>query len=115
MDPLRRGDEELDQAYQLAQDFRAMVASHQADPLPRWLEEAKASGIPELKGFAAGIYRDYDAVRNGLALEWSQGQTEAQVHRLKLIKRQGYGRANFDLLRLRVLHRSGLPHQQKCV
>jgi len=115
LEPLRIGDEEFGRVYELAQDFRAMVASHQAEHLPRWLEEAKASGVAELKGFVAGIYRDYDAVRNGLSLEWSQGQTEAQVHRLKLIKRQAYGRANFDLLRLRVLHRSGVPDQQLCV
>lgn len=115
LDPLRRHEEALEQAYQLAQDFRAMVVHRQSEKLPCWLEEAKASGIPELQRFAAGIYRDYDAVRNGLSLEWSQGQTEAQVHRLKLIKRQAYGRANFDLLRLRVLHRSGAPNHQLCV
>jgi hypothetical protein len=43
------------------------------------------------------------------------GQVEGQVNRLKLIKRQEYGRAGFDLLRLRVLHGSGQAHQQKCV
>ncbi len=115
LEPLRVVDEEFARVYNLAQDFRMMVVARQAEYLPRWLEEAKTSGIAELRGFVAGIYRDYDAVRNGLSLEWSQGQTEAQVHRLKLIKRQGYGRANFDLLRLRVLHRSGVPNQQKCV
>jgi transposase len=115
LEPLRVGDEEFASMYELAQDFRMMVVAHQAEYLPRWLEEAKASGIAELKGFVAGISRDYDAVRNGLSLEWSQGQTEAQVHRLKLIKRQGYGRANFDLLRLRILHRAPVPNQQKCV
>jgi len=64
-----------------------MLASHQAEFLPCWLDEAKASGIAELKCFVAGIYRDYDAFRNVNSLEWSQGQTKAQVHRLKLIKR----------------------------
>lgn len=44
------------------------------------------------------------AVQAGLSLPWSQGQTEGQITRLKLIKRQGYGRARFDLLRQRVLH-----------
>ena len=115
LESLRTGEEELGRAYELAQDFRAMVASHQAKHLARWLEEAKASGIPEFKGFVAGIYRDYETVHNGLALEWSQGQTEAQVHRLKLIKRLAYGRANFDLLRLRVLHRLAVPDHQLCV
>ena len=70
---LRIGDEELGRVYELVQDFRAMMASHQAEWLLRWLDEAKASGEAELKSFAAGIYRDYDAVGNGLSLEWSQG------------------------------------------
>jgi transposase len=56
-----------------------------------------------LKRFAKGIKEDFDAVRNALSFEWSQGQVEGQVNRLKLIKRQMYGRANFDLLRKRVL------------
>lgn len=115
LDPVRRHEEEFEQVYQLAQEFRRMVVQRQSEHLPGWLEEAKASGIPELQRFAAGIYRDYDAVRNGLSLEWSQGQTEGQVHRLKLIKRLAYGRANFDLLRLRVLHGSGVPNHRKCV
>jgi transposase len=87
----------------------------QTAELPRWIEEAKDSGLPELRRFAEGLLRDYDAVRAALSFEYSQGQTEGQVHRLKLIKRQGYGRASFDLLRLRVLHGSGRPHHQKCV
>ena len=60
--------------------------------------------LVELRGFAAGIKRDYAAVQAALSLPWSQGQTEGQMTRLKLIKRQGYGRAHFDLLRQRVLH-----------
>jgi Transposase len=82
--------------------------------LHRWLQEAQASGIAELRSFAAGIYRDYDAVRAALWTEYSNGQTEGQVNRLKLLKRQAYGRAQFDLLRLRLLHRSGSTDQQKC-
>ena len=54
--------------------------------------------------FAAGIERDYAAVRAALSLPWSNGQTEGQVTRLKLVKRQMYGRAKFDLLRQKVLH-----------
>ena len=115
LDPLRRGDEELGKAYELVQDFRTMVTRRQLAFLPRWIEEAKGSGLPELRRFAEGLLRDYDAVRAALSFQYSQGQTEGQVHRLKLIKRQGYGRASFDLLRLRVLHGSGRPHHQKCV
>ena len=103
LDPLRRQDEELGKAYQLVQDFRTMVTQRQVSVLPRWLGEAQASGIPELKSFVAGIYRDYDAVRAALASEHSNGQTEGKVNKLKCIKRQMYGRANFDLLRQRML------------
>jgi transposase len=114
LEPLRIQEEVLARAYQLTQDFRAMVVNRQVEVLHRWLQEAQESGIAELRSFAAGIYRDYDAVRAALMTEYSNGQTEGQVNRLKLIKRQGYGRAQFDLLRLRVLHRSGPTNQQKC-
>jgi transposase len=56
-----------------------------------------------LAGFASHLTRDRDAVEAALTSPWSQGQVEGHVHRLKLIKRQMYGRAGFDLLRLRVL------------
>ena len=60
-------------------------------------------GVPELRSLVAGVRRDLAAVHAGLTLEWSQGQVEGHVNRLKLIKRSMYGRANFDLLRQRVL------------
>jgi transposase len=103
LEPLRLQDAELGSAYQLVQDFRTMVTQHQVNVLPRWLNEAQACGIPELKSFVAGIYRDYDAVRAALTTEQSNGQTEGKVNKLKCIKRQMYGRANFDLLRQRML------------
>jgi transposase len=90
-----------------------MVTQRQVTVLPRWLKEAEACSIPELRSLAAGIYRDYDAVYGALETAYSNGQTEAQVHRLKLIKRQAYGRASFEQLRLRVLHGSGVTHQEK--
>jgi transposase len=68
-----------------------------------WVAEAEASGLRELRRFALGLRPDA-AVRAALTQPWSQGQTEGQVTRLKLLKRMMYGRANFDLLRLRVLH-----------
>ena|SRR2546429_629910 len=77
--------------------------SRPAHVLGRWLEEAKASGIKELQSLASGIYRDFDAVRAALATGYSNGQTEGKVNKLKCIKRQMYGRANFDLLRQRML------------
>jgi transposase len=91
-------------AYPLAQRFVQMVNQRQAQALNEWLVDAKASGIPQLYRFAKGLQRDYDAVQAALSLPWSNGQTEGQVNRLKVLKRMMYGRANFDLLRLRVLH-----------
>jgi transposase len=68
------------------------------------MAEAISSGIDALAHFARGLQDDLVAIRAGLTLEWSNGVTEGQIHRLKLVKRQGYGRAGFALLRQRVLH-----------
>lgn len=83
--------------------FFELLRERRSDDLDAWLAEAKASEIPELAGFADGIRRDEAAVRAAIALPWSQGQVEGQVNRLKLLKRQMYGRAKLDLLRRRVL------------
>ena len=83
-----------------------MLRKRNASALESWLEGASASGIPELRTFASGIKRDQAAILAALMYEWSQGQVEGQINRLKLIKRQAYGRAGFDLLRHRVLARS---------
>jgi transposase len=95
---------ELDTAYQLSQAFVSLVAERRAADLNTWLNQAEQGGIAELKKFARGLRRDYAAVKAALSSDISNGQVEGQVHRLKLQKRQVYGRANFDLLRLRVLH-----------
>jgi transposase len=68
------------------------------------LKQAFSSGLAEFVSFANGISEDLQAVKAALTTEWSQGQVEGEVNRLKLIKRQMYGRANLDLLRARVLH-----------
>lgn len=94
---------EIGTAENLAQRFRDMVCNHKADDLDAWLESAETCGIPEFHGFAMGIRRDHAAVAAGIDQLWSNGQVEGQVHRLKLLKRQMYGRAGFLLLRSRVL------------
>jgi len=99
LDHLRVTNEDLELTYQLAQDFRVMVTKRHVHVLGRWLEEAKASDIKELQSLATGIYRDFDAVQAAVATEYSNGQTEGKVNKLKCIKRQLYGRATFDLLR----------------
>jgi len=83
-----------------------MIRSRNALALNPWLEGAIRSGVPELRTFATGIKRDQAAILAALTYEWSQGQVEGQIHRLKLLKRQSYGQAGFDLLRHRVLARS---------
>ena len=71
--------------------------------LEAWLAEARACGIGAVETFAAGLEADDAAVRAALIEPWSSGQAEGQVNHLKLLKRQSYGRAGFDLLRRRVL------------
>ncbi len=83
-----------------------MLRERQGERLDSWLTQVEAQGVSELKRFAQGLKKDYDAVKAGLTLKWSQGQVEGQVHRLKLLKRQAYGRASFETLRKRVLRRA---------
>ena len=80
-----------------------MFQDRDSDALKSWMKRSVASDIPELKRFAAGIERDYEAVSAAVEQHWSNGQVEGQVHRLKLLKRQMYGRSGFLLLRRRVL------------
>ena len=81
-----------------------MVRERKSDQLDGWLEQACASPLPELHRFALGLRAEYGAVRAALTEAWSTGQVEGQITRLKYLKRQMYGRAKIDLLRLRVLH-----------
>jgi transposase len=67
------------------------------------LERAATSGLAAFRRFANGLRDDYQAVKAGLSLRWSTGPVEGQINRLKMLKRQMYGRANIDLLRQRVL------------
>jgi transposase len=94
---------EIRLAHELVETFRSILKLREADRLDSWLQSAITSGITELRGFAFGLKRDYDAVRAAATVAWSSGQVEGQVTKVKLIKRQMYGRAEFDLLRRRVL------------
>ncbi len=91
-------------AYQLVHDFHKIVKGRLGEELDSWLNAAMESGILAMQNFAAGIVRDKAAVSAAITLDWSNGQVEGQVNRLKLRKRQLYGRANFDLLRQYVLN-----------
>ena len=80
-----------------------MLSQQVPEKLDDWLEQMESCGVKKLQNFALGLRQDYGAVRAALIYDWSNGQVEGQVNRLKTIKRQMYGRANFDLLRQRVL------------
>jgi transposase len=97
-------DDLVARAYRLAQQFVKIVREHIHQSLEPWLASCVASAIPDLASFAIGLQSDFDAVLAALTTGWSNGQTEGQVNRLKMIKRTMYGRASFKLLRLKVLH-----------
>ena len=101
---LRSLHPEVEQAYALVQQFAHILRTHTGQQLDAWLEKARASKIRELQGFLAGLIRDKAAVTAGLTLSQNNGVVEGKVNKLKLIKRMGYGRADFPLLRQRVLH-----------
>jgi transposase len=95
-------DPALATGYQLLQRFRQLLATRDHGALDAWLADAETSGRPPFVSLAHGLRADRAAVDAALTIAWSHGQTEGQVHRLKLIQRQGYGRATLDLLARRV-------------
>jgi transposase len=91
------------EAITLTQGFTALVRQRQPGQLATWLERATASGLQAFQSFANGLRADYEAVKAGVTLIWSTGPVEGQINRLKMLKRQMYGRAGIGLLRQRVL------------
>jgi transposase len=104
LERLRGSNAELGEAIGLAEEFAAMVRKESRVALTVWLATASKSGCPEVRGFAEGLRQDEAAVVAALTEKWSNGPVEGQINRLKVIKRQMYGRAGFQLLRVRVLH-----------
>ncbi len=104
VEELCQADGAIARAYTLAQAFTTMARERHGAKLDAWIAQVAASELADLQRFAAGLLPDKAAVQAGLTREWSNGQTEGQVNRLKTVKRQMYGRAGFDLLRQRVLH-----------
>lgn len=94
---------EVGRAQELALSFVEMIKGRRAEGLRGWLMSALRGEVAEFVSFANGLMDDLQAVRGALTYEWSQGQVEGHVHRLKMIKRQMYGRGKLDLLRARVL------------
>jgi transposase len=83
--------------------FGDMITAHGGDRLDTWIAQVRADDLPHLHSFATVLHRDRTAVINGLSLQHSSGPVEGNVNRIKMIKRQMYGRAKFDLLRKRIL------------
>jgi len=87
----------------LALQFRAMLRWRKAARLATWIHTALSSGFSFLAQFARTLQRDFAAVTQALTTPWSNGPVEGHVNRLRMIKRQMYGRAGFELLKARVL------------
>jgi transposase len=103
LDQLCQVDAPIARAHQLTQAFLTLVRERRGRDLEAWITAVTDSGLDTLVRFARGLQEDLAAVTAGLTLDWSNGPVEGQVTRLKLLKRQGYGRAGFSLLRQRVL------------
>jgi transposase len=97
VDQLTQVDPSIAQAYQLSQAFLTLVRERRGDELEAWRIAATHSGIETLARFARRLQEDLAAVKAGLTLPWSNGPVAGQITRLKLLKRQGYGRAGFTL------------------
>lgn len=94
---------QIDALTRHVRSFATMLTERQGERLPDWLDAVRQDDLPSLHTLAAGIDRDRDAVTAGLTLPWSSGVVEGHVNRIKMLKRQMFGRAGFALLRKRVL------------
>jgi transposase len=95
---LRAQQTELAEAIDLAQDFAQLVRLRQPTQFDAWLVCASKSTLRPFQRFAKGLSDDYTAIKAGITLRWSNGPVEGQINRLKMLKRQMFGRARLDLL-----------------
>jgi transposase len=105
---LREQQAEVAEAIDLAQDFTQLVRQRQPAQLDPWLKRAATSTLETLRRFAKGLQDDYAAVKAGVTLPWSTGPVEGHINRLKMLKRQMFGRARLDLLSRRFM---GAPRE----
>jgi transposase len=110
---LRLASPEIETTYQLVEAFLYMVRKRKGEQLDAWLAAVEASHLEAFDTFVIGVQKDKEAVFAGLTLPWSNGPLEGNVNRLKLIKRSVYGRAEFDLLKIRVLYQSKKNQERK--
>ena len=94
---------ELQQVLQEITAFRRLLHERDSTGLEPWLRTAEASAAPEIRAFAAGVRRDQAAVQAALDYAWSSGRVEGQITKIKLVKRQMFGRGSIDLLKQRVM------------
>ncbi|MFA3839510.1 transposase [Streptomyces aureus] len=100
---LRERDPDLDRLTGHVRKFAVMMTARHGDRLEDWITGAEQDSLVPLASFARNLRRDFDAVRNGLSLPHSSGAVEDNINRLKMLKRQMFGRAGLDLRRKRVL------------
>jgi transposase len=94
---------EVSDLRRLALSFREALTAGESTLIKQWIEKAKRCEFGPVVRFASGLQKDVSAVAAAVDTPWSTGQVEGQINRLKMIKRQMYGRAGFELLRARVL------------
>jgi transposase len=94
---------ELNALHDAIRSFAVILTRRRGERLPAWLTQAADIGLAGLNSFIAGVEQDLAAVTAGLTQPWNSGPMEGHVNRVKMLKRQMYGRANLDLLRKRVL------------
>ncbi|MEU3408859.1 transposase [Streptomyces sp. NPDC006670] len=94
---------ELDALAGHVRSFAHMLTQLQGHQLPAWIEAATTTDLPSLQRFARHLEHDLDAVTAGLSQPWNSGVVEGHLNRIKMLKRQMFGRAGFELLRKRVL------------
>jgi transposase len=96
--------DELKASAEPARELAGLARRRRPGEWDKWMAEVRGPGVGrELSGFAEGLKQDEAAVKAALPSEWINGQVEGRINRLKLLKRQMYGRAKFDLLRRRFL------------
>jgi transposase len=98
---LRAQQADLAETIDLAQEFTRLIRQRQPERLDAWLQRATTSAVDAVRRFAIGLYEDYEAVKAGVTLPWSSGPVEGHINRLKMLKRQMFGRARLDLLSCR--------------
>lgn len=94
---------QLKMAQQLSLDFYRMLKTKNKSQLNQWFSDVSQSGLIDLQRVAAGMEADATAIHEAISSRWSNGVVEGHVNRLKMLKRQMYGRAGFELLRRRVM------------